>query len=249
MVQDVASELRSLIRLQALDAERYLLRTERDGTPVLIQAGRAALATAAAECEDVAAQLAARKKAVSASERAFEDVERRLLRARQRMPNLISSTQIEATQREIATLGAEKGRLEEEILVGMGAAEELEESVAGQRRSLEAREAEIEALALTWSAREPVVQERLAWIEATRAPIEAGLRQDVLRRYNLGWAQRRKPPAGITTVEGFICTSCGGRVSPLWVQESRICREVHACESCKRIIVFDPDAAPPASQG
>ena len=241
---DIKGQVRSLLRLQTLDGERHELRTELAATPKALDARRLELDGAIVRRDATGVEAKSKKKAIATDERALEGIERRRDRAKKRMPNLMTSTQIEATQREIATLTGEAGLLEEQILLGMEELEELQASLEEQRQAVQAGEAGLADQLATWAEREAELSARLAVLDAEREPAAGTLHSDVVRRYNLGWSQHWKPPAGVTTARNFICATCNGRVSPKWIQESRNHRALHACDYCKRLIIFDPDAAP-----
>ena len=241
---EIADQVRSLLRLQILDGERHELRTELAATPRALAATREEVDAASAVRDATEAACKAKKKAVAGDERAMEGVERRRDRAKKRMPNLSTSTQIEATQREIATLTEEASQLEEQILIGMDEQEELEATFAEQVDAVAAAEAALAGRVQAWAERQAVLTARLAELDAAREPRFEALRTDIARRYTLAWAQRYKPAGGITRVDGFICVTCNGRVSPKWIQESKNHAAIHACDNCKRLLVYDPDAVP-----
>jgi predicted nucleic acid-binding Zn-ribbon protein len=241
---EIADQVRSLLHLQTLDAERYDLRTELAATPKALAAERGALDGAIGRRDATGVEVKDKKKAIGADERAMEGVERRRDRAKKRMPNLSTSTQIEATQREIATLTEEAGEFEEKILLGMEELEELEASLEQQTQAVDAEEAALAGRLQTWTDRNVVLSARLTELDAEREPRFASLRADIARRYVLAWSQRYKPPSGVTKVDGFMCVTCEGRVSPRWIQESKNHTAIHACDNCKRLLMYDPDAVP-----
>ncbi len=241
---EIADQVRSLLRLNALDQERHEVQAELTATPKALATARVELDRAAAGRDATEAACKVKKKAIATDERQMESVERRRDRAKGRMPNLISSTQIEATQREIAALSEEAGQLEEKVLEGMEELEELQASLEEQRQAVDEGEGALAARVEEWADREAVLRARLDELNTAREPVADTLRSDVARRYALAWGRSWKPPSGITTVDGFICVTCKGRVSPKWIQESLNHRALHACDNCKRLLVYDPDAEP-----
>ena len=82
-------------------------------------------------------------------------------------------------------------------------------------------------------------------LDDKRAPIVNDMRSDFLRRYQLAWRQKgRKQPSGVTQLSGAICMTCNTEVSARWIQESRGWTTLHSCQTYKRLLLFDPDAAP-----
>jgi len=241
---EIAEEIRKLIRLDSLDWERHSCKEELTAAPEQLAAEQRAFEDRRADRAATQADEVRCRKAMAEDEASLADVERRLDRARKRMPTIFTSTQIEATQREIANLTTAAGELEDRILARLEEGEVLAGQLAEQDRGLAESDSKLSARRQAWDLRLVELEARVCAIEAEREPIFGLLRSDVARRYQVGWNQARwKRRSGITSVKNCICTTCNCRVVPLWAQESREHSGLHACDTCKRIIAFDPDAA------
>ena len=245
---EIVEEVRNLVLLDRLDHEWWTCKQELEATPRAIVSEQATADALRATAEATRQQLAATRKAVASGEADLASTEKRRNRAIKRMPTMMTSTQIEATQREITTLSGEAEALEEAILEGMELTEELEARLAAEDQAVADADAALVTRRAVWLERSSALDARCLTLEVERDPVEKGLRADAGRGYKVGWRLGRfNPPSGITGVKGYVCGTCHNRVSPLWVQESQKWAGLHACDTCKRVIVFDPDAPPPVA--
>lgn len=242
----VADTYRALLSLDRMDHEIWAIEQELASVPKAIKAAAAELAVLRSEEVRIAAEVKANRADVGASERALEDIDKRRTRAKKRLADLYTAEQIAATEREIGNLGEQADELEETGLIAMEAGEVLQASHARAVAAIAQAEADAEARVTDWSTRQGLIEGRRASLQGEREPIFTDLRKDVARRYQVGWnSPFYKPPSGVTGADGIICTTCHTALSNKWVQESRRFDTLHACDSCKRILVFDPDAPPP----
>lgn len=238
--------VRNLLILNGLDRQRYALQTELEQTPRRLASCTEELASADEESAEAARALADAENGLASSEAELGSTESRRQRAQERLSMLTTVEQVEATQREIAALGEALDALELEIIEKMEALDGLRERAEALTGEAERRRKELASGRVAWEKREPLARSEMQKLDATRAPIVADMRSDFLRRYQLAWRQKgRRSPSGVTRVEGLVCVTCNTEVSARWVQESKAWSAVHSCQTCKRLVLFDPDAPPP----
>ena len=161
------------------------------------------------------------------------------------MPNLTSSAQIEATQREIAGLGDQYDELEMSVLERM----ELVDTLTKSLDAATALSARIEpALAereKTWAIRKSELDADVARLTSAREAVANPLPADLIRMYRSGIkaSSGRRAPGGATTVTGATCDTCWAEFPRRWVNETIARKAVYACQTCKRVLLAD--AAPP----
>jgi predicted nucleic acid-binding Zn-ribbon protein len=246
MLQDM---FRSLLLLDALDRERHAHSTELDAHPKTLTLQAAEYEALGTELSGAEGRLAVILASVRTGEAALAGLAVRIQRAEDRMCELVTSTQVEATQRELATLRGQVDELELQVLEHMEQSDELGSQSRGQRSAAEASGSALEVARAAWVARAAELEARLAEIEQQRAPLLAPLGPDARRLYSIAWNLARfSPRSGLTTTDHFVCTTCRHRVSPKWVQEARSFVSLHACDSCKRVLAFDPDAPDPLEE-
>ncbi len=238
--------VRSLLVLNGIDRQRYVLQTELEQTPRRLAQGDVELASADEESAEAARMLVAAEDGLALSEAELVTTESRRQRAQERLPMLTTTEQVEATQREISVLGEALDELELQILEKMEALDALRDRAQNLSGEAERRRRELASDRSSWEGREPLARSEMQKLDAARAPIVADMRSDFLRRYQLAWRQKgRKSPSGVTGVDGQVCMTCNTEISARWIQESKAWSAIHSCQTCKRLVLFDPDASPP----
>lgn len=245
-MQEVKDQVRSLLQLNGIDRQRHACQVELNEAPRRLEQLASELDSRVAARDDAQGRLDAARSALSSGEDDLAGKERRRVRARERMPLLQTSTQIEATQREIAALGDEIDTLELELLESMEGIEVLTSEVAGASTQVEAAVSELSTAREAWAERQPLLEADSARLDAEREPIATGLRSDLVRRYRVAWRQKgQATPSGVTSVVKQVCETCHTQISARWIQEGRSYAAIHNCDRCKRLLLFDPDASAP----
>ena len=235
-----AASIAGLIQLDEVDQERLALQGELSEGPKRLEADRGALVDATRARDDLAAKLAALRAASRSDEAELAKIEKIRQRARDRLPNMFVAGQIEATQRETAQLGDLAGEVELRVLERMEEADGVAAQLVMSERTIAAGDAELARLESDWSPRAAEMTARLALLDARRAELLAGIDRRAIQRYEIGFERKRRDGrrAGITFVEGFECPVCLKTVPPKWVNEARQMLEIHACDGCRRVLVF-----------
>jgi predicted nucleic acid-binding Zn-ribbon protein len=143
--------------------------------------------------------------------------------------------ELQSIEAEVASLGARKSRMEDQLLERMEEREELDERL----RPLEAeaaetreREAEIEE----GSARELVEVERsLEERAAERAAMLPGVDEELLLLYE-DMRRQKKGIGAVALVDG-VCMGCHQKLSPVYLDRLKRETGVRRCEYCRRILV------------
>lgn len=244
MTGPAVDTVRTLLQLSSLDDELRTVLEELGATPRQIADAGVAVSELAERHAGVELVCLAEQKRGRACETELATVEKRIERANSRLGNLISEDQINATQRELASLHEQRDQFEEQALIAMERIDSFQidrERIGGELQSM--REA-LEESGGQWSERSPVLQGRADELSRFRDELQGELNSEQRRLYSTAigrGAHGASPPAGITVVDGFICRTCHKRLPPMWVNESRVWMRLYCCDGCKRILVFDPD--------
>ena len=240
--------VRSLLQLSSLDDELRTVLEELDATPRQLADGEAVESELAERHAGVELVCLAEQKRGRACETELATVEKRIERASSRLANLISEDQINATQRELASLREQRDQLEEKALIAMERIDSLQTDRERIGSELETKRQALEEIRGQWLERSPVLQGRAEELTGFRDGLRDELSGEHRRLYSTAigrGAYGASPPAGITAVDGFICRTCHKRLPPMWVNESRVWARLYCCDGCKRILVFDPDDTDP----
>ncbi len=231
-----AGTYEALAELHAVDQKILAAEGESHRTPVGMERDGRKRDELVARLGAVQAEVGAVKERQRAAERDLSDVEGRRERARRRIPNLTTSAQIDATEREITDLSRQASEIEERVLVEMEAADALQVQRAELDRGIQAAGADLQTRGQAWVPRQMELEAELAELRPARALIVPRVPPEPLRMYSLAMTDRRFALAGITVVDHGTCVTCHQRPPPLWVQEAKIQKAVHACQNCKRVL-------------
>ncbi len=234
----MAPELKAVIRLQGLDNRIQELQREIATLPKHIAAIEKTLSTHLRKLEADQAALAANQRERRSLDQDIQSQEQKINRLKDQMMEAKTNEQYRAFQKEIEYCQNEIRRLEDRVLALMEEAEKLEQNVkvaeaalAEERRRVEqekqqarARTADDEALLKKLSAeRQEVVRELPARIYTAYEKIRA----------------KRGGVAVAEAVDG-CCTACHLTLRPQFYQDLRNGDQVMFCESCGRILYYNP---------
>jgi uncharacterized protein len=230
-------ELQSLIELQKADAEILRLREEIASLPRKVAAIEEKLAGTKAVLEGaknaVKADDAARRK----YETAIQDLQQKISKYRDQMLDVKTNEQYRALQHEIDFSQQEIRSTEDKILDLMVNAENREKQVKSAEADLKAETAEIEKEKKETRERTAKDEKQLAEWNAKRDKLREGVPADLLRHYERV-AKFRK--TGISEVRDQKCMACQVMLRPQTYNDVRSGTQVVMCESCQRILYFDP---------
>jgi hypothetical protein len=234
--------LEHLIALQALDSAAEAARRRQSELPAAEQAIEAREADAGAALERVKVQVAANHDRRRALEKDVAVVDSRLGRFDDHKAAVKTNQEYTALLHEIAGAREEKDRLEEQILLLLEEADTL----TAEQRAAEAAVADARTDATT--ARANLATERQALgvelrrLAAERTTHAAAADARPLALYEQLLKGRRG--IGVARLAGETCTACHVRLRPHVAQMIRRNDSIVQCESCQRILYFDP---PPAA--
>jgi uncharacterized protein len=232
------SSLAALIALQSLDSASDSARLRLAELPGAEQAIDARIAAAAAAAESANARLAEVHNARRALEKEVAMVDSRLARFDDHKAAVKTNQEYTALLHEISAAKTEKDALEERILVLMEQADAIsaelkshEQALAEEKRgAAEARQ----ALALE----RKTVESELARLTADRAREKSAVPAPLLAKYEQLLKQRRG--IAVAQMTGETCKACHVRLRPHVAQIVRRNDEIIQCESCQRILYFQP---------
>jgi predicted nucleic acid-binding Zn-ribbon protein len=232
-------DLEKLMVLQAYDLEAKRLREEAVALPRLV-------ATLETQAKNTAAQravvldLIAREEALRRRQESdVKDLQQKIARARQKVDQAINAVQVTALEHEIAFAQAAIAKLEDAELESMERSEQLDAQklVAGKAvASAEAKLASERQRAAETLAAGKIA---LAALEAKRSAQRAAIGETALSLYD---RIARSKGAGIAEALNQKCSACQMMVRPQrWNDlRERDNEEIHTCESCGRLLFYDP---------
>ena len=239
----LAEETTRFVRLQAVDLERARLTTALKALPGELAAAEGQLKAAQKRITDADAGLKREELSRSSLELEVGSLRVKLVRFHAQLDSAQNSSQAQALEHQIAFSNAEIGRLEDNELTSMENTEVLEadrtkaqELAAKLTETLALIKARVGEQDLEW-------REQLAALKIERDALRAELLQSAPERLAHFERIAGMRGTGIARAVAQQCSGCRMGIRPqVWNQ----LRDglVPNCESCSRILYFDPTMEP-----
>jgi len=230
-------DIENLLKLQEADKEIRRLQDEIAELPKRVAAIEQKLAGTKTELDKAQAAV----KADEASRRKYEtnikDLREKISKYRDQSLAVKTNEQYKALLHEIQFAEKEITANEDKILELMVAAETREKEIKAAQADLKAETAEIEKE--KEQARQRTVEDEklLAEAKGKRDQFRGGIREDLLRHYE---RVSRFRGSGISEVRDHKCMACQVMLRPQTYNEVRSGKETVFCDSCQRILYFNP---------
>ncbi len=230
-------DLKNLLDLQIADREIARLKDEIAALPKRVAAIEEQLAGTKAVLEKAKAAVKADETAKRKYETAIQDVRQKISKYRDQMLDVKTNEQYKALQHEVSFAEKDISANEDKILELMIAAETREKEVKGAEADLKAETAEIEKEKAEARQKTAEDEKLLAEWNAKRNAYRAGISPDLVRHYDRVVKLRR---TGLSEVRDHKCMACQVMLRPQTYNEVRGGEQVVVCDSCQRILYFDP---------
>ncbi len=234
-------DLSLVIRLQDLDNRITDLTHEISALPKHIAEIERKLVSHERKLDADRAALAANQKDRKRMEGDIQVQEQKISRLRDQMLQAKTNEQYRAFQNEIEFCEKEIRRAEDRILELMGESEPLEKNVKAAEEALKAEKAQVEAEKEDARRRTAADKAALETLQSERKQAVANLNPGVYRKYE----NIRKHRRGVAVAEAVDgrCTACHMAMRLQFFQDLKKGDQVLACESCGRILYFNPPVA------
>lgn len=230
-------DIENLLKLQDVDKEIRRLQDEVAELPKRVSAIEHKLAGTKAQLEKAQAAV----KADEASRRKFEtnisDLRGKISKYRDQSLDVKTNDQYKALLHEIQFAEKEITANEDKILELMVNADARDKEVKAAQAELKAETAEIEKEKEEARKRTAEDEKLLAEAKAKRDSFRTGIREDLLRHFERVSKFRG---SGISEVRDHKCMGCMVMLRPQTYNDVRSGKETVICDSCQRILYFDP---------
>lgn len=230
--------LASLIALQKLDTAADAARRRFAELPSAEQAIADAIAAATAAVDAIKAKIQDNLHARRALEKDVAAVDVRLARFDDHKAAVKTNQEYTALLHEIAAARGEKDAIEEQILLLMEAADGLSAEQRAADAALKAAQTEAERTRAALATERAALDTELARLAHERTGETRGVDAALMARYEQLVKQRRG--IAVAAMTGDICGACHVRLRPHVTQVIRRNEEIVQCESCQRILYFEP---------
>ena len=239
-------DLEKLIALQQADTEVARLREEIASLPGRVTTIEAKLAGTRAQIEKAQQGLAATQAARRKLETGIQDHRGKISKYREQSLAVKTNEQYKALLHEIEFAEQQVRSAEDGILEGMVDSEAREAALQAAEAELKAETAEIETEKAEARARTTEDERLLAEQNAQREALRAGIADDVLAHYDRVLHARK---TAVAEGRAQKCTACNVLLRPQTYNEIRSNEQIVTCDSCGRILYYDPAHEPAPEPG
>ncbi len=234
-------DLKLVVRLQEIDNRLADLTREISALPQHIAEIEKKLVSHERKLEADKAALIANQKERKKCEGDIQVQEQKISKLKDQMLQAKTNEQYRAFQHEIEFCEKEIRKLEDRILELMGESEPLDKNVKAAEGALKTERAQVEAEKQQARERTAVDQKAASELQQERAQIVAQVTPPTYQLYE----RVRKGRRGIAVAEAIDgrCSACQMAVRPQFAQELKRGDKVMSCESCQRILYYNPPAS------
>ena len=230
-------DVQNLIALQQADREILRLKEEIAALPKRVAAIEERLAGTKALLEKAKGAVKADEAARRKYESGIQDQQQKISKYRDQSLAVKTNEQYKALLHEIQFAEQDIRAHEDKILELMVNAEVREKDVKAAEAKLKAENAEIEKEKIEARQRTAEDEKQLAEWNAKRDSARAGVDADLLRQYDRVAKHRG---TGLSEARDHKCLACQVMLRPQTYNEVRASTHVVTCESCQRILYYDP---------
>ena len=234
-------DLQLAIRLQELDNRVSDLTREISSLPKHIAEIAKKLEIHERKLEGDRAALSANQKDRKKMEGEIQAQEQKISKLRGQMIEAKTNEQYRAFQNEIEFCEKEIRSAEDRILELMGESDPLDKNVKAAEAALKQEKAQVDAEKQQATARTAEDRKALDQLNHERGQIVARMNPGLYRQYE----HIRKARRGVAIAEAVDgrCNACHMAMRPQFSQELKRSDQVMACESCTRLLYYNPPSA------
>ena len=234
-------DLKLVIRLQDLDNRLAELAREIAALPKHVAEIEKKLISHERKLEADRAALAANQKERKKCEGDIQIQEQKTSKLKDQMLGAKTNEQYRAFQNEIDFCQKEISKAEDRILELMGESEPLDKNVKIAEIALKAEKAQGESEKAQARERTAVDQKAAHELQEERAVIVKSITPSLYQRYERV-RPNRKGVAVAEVVDGR-CTACQMSLRPQYFQDLKRGETILSCESCQRMLYYNPPQA------
>src|SRR5579871_1173378 len=234
-------DLELVIRLQEIDNRLGDLNREITALPKHIAEIEKKLVSHELKLEADRAALAANQKERKKCESDIQIQEQKISKLKDQMLQAKTNEQYRAFQHEIEFCETEIRESEDRILELMGESDPLDKNVRAAEAALKAERTQVEAEKQQARERTAVDEKAASELKQERAQIVAQVQNSTYQLYERVRKARRN--IGVAEAVDGRCSACQMALRPQFAQELKRGDTIMSCESCQRILYYNPPAS------
>jgi predicted nucleic acid-binding Zn-ribbon protein len=234
-------DLQLVIRLQDIDNRLAELEREIAALPKHIAEIEKKLGSHERKLEVDHAALSANQKERKKCETDIQTEDQKISKLKDQSRQAKTNEQLHAFQKEIEFLQSSIRKMEDRILELMTESEPLDRNVKAAEAALKTEKAQVEAEKQQARERTAADQKAAQELRKDRAAISSQATPAVYQRYERVRKARRN--IGIAEAVDGRCSACNMAMRLQFFQDLKRGDQVMACESCQRILYYNPPVA------
>jgi len=240
---EMLPDLKLVIRLQEVDHRLSDLAREIAALPKHVAEIETKLVAHARKLDADRAALAANQKERKACDGDIQTQDQKISKLKGQMLDAKTNDQYRAFQSEIDFCQKEIGKSEDRILELMGESEALDKNVKAAEQSLKEETAQVEAEKKEARERTAADEKSAHELSKERASMVASITPSTYQRYER--IRKAKIHRGVAVAEAVDgrCNACNIAMRLQFFQDLKKAEEIMCCESCQRILYYNPPAA------
>lgn len=238
--------LSKLVELEAVNQQIAVLKAEVAELPRRVAAIESKLAESKARTEAAQASIKNAEAEKRRSESEIQDWQQKIVKFREQSSSVKTNEQYKALMHEIEYAEQQIAACEERILLGMEANEGLQQSLKSAEALLKSQSAEVEAEKAHAKSLTAEDEKKLAALSLQREAIRQEVDPAWLSHYERVAGKRSNALAEAIDQK---CSACNMTMRPQHLNELMAGDRLVSCESCNRILYYDPAHQSSVSSG
>jgi len=239
-IQRMQEQIENLVKLQAVELERSSLAQAVRALPAEIAHAQSLLAAAQRQASEASDALAREDSLRTRLDREVTVQRQKTIRFRDQLDSVKTPEQAEAIEHEIRFSEAEIERLENEEFASMERTEAQEAVLAAARVQVESLALALDKTRERVNLRQTEIDQQKAALSVQREALRPLIDPEVLIRFDRLCTSRG---TGLARADNQQCTGCRMGVRPQTWNQLRE-GELLTCDSCSRLLYWDPAMAP-----
>ncbi|HEU5232399.1 MAG TPA: C4-type zinc ribbon domain-containing protein [Terriglobales bacterium] len=236
------ADLEGLIKLEQVDREIGRLSAEVAALPKRVAEIEHQLSDARGKVEQAKAAIKSQEQKRRSLESDIQSQQQKIAKFRDQSLDVKTNEQYKALMHEIQFAEQEIRKAEDKILEIMEGAELFDRQVKVSEAELKTQSVQVEKEKEEARALTAKDEARLKELQADRGGLRSGLTGDLLDLYDRVLKARK---TAIAEAREQRCTACFVLLRPQKWNEIKAGQEVMTCDSCGRILFYDPAHEPP----